>query len=256
MIASGVTNPIHNFCVIYRYSSIHFRNFTVLILFVLTLFNWKAFMKKILLLSTLSLATLLTAPARAESTSVNPATTGSAATARLDFSIVIPQVLFLRVGTSSGNTATDGTIDPIVFTVPGANVGDATVIAGTGGDLTAGAVTVRAYGNGGNISLNSATTGQLTTGTAGEVIPWSQISVAAAALTAATAGFTNGAITHPTFNATGGAGTATTLTATNKIVRVEGKWTYSYLNTNPVAAGTYGGTVAKNGRVTYTATQL
>ena len=48
----------------------------------------------------------------------------------------------------------------------------------------------------------------------------------------------------------------TTLTATNKVVRVEGKWTYSYLNTNSVAAGTYGGTVAKNGRVTYTATQL
>ncbi|ABM38884.1 hypothetical protein [Polaromonas naphthalenivorans] len=215
-------------------------------------------MKKRLLVSALSLAGLLAAPAWAESTYTSPATTGSTATARLDFTVTIPQVLFLRVGTSSGNAATDGTIDGITYTVPAANVGDASVIAGVGGDLTAGAVTVRTYGNGGNISLNSTTTGPLTTGTAGEVIPWSQISVAAAPLASTTTGFTNAAITHPAFNlgTTGGAGTVTTLAATNKVVRVEGKWTYSYLNTNSVAAGTYGGTVAKNGRVTYTATQL
>ncbi len=208
---------------------------------------------------TAALATLFAVPmlAQAESTFVNPATAGSTAAARLDFSIVIPQVLFLRVGTSSGNTATDATVDPITFTVLGANVGDGSVIAGTGGDLTAGAVTVRVYGNGGNISLNSATTGPLTNAT-GETIPWSQVSVAAAALTTGTTGFTNAAITHPAFNtgAAGGNGTATTLTATNKVVRVEGKWTYTYLNANPVAAGTYGATVARNGRVTYTATQL
>jgi hypothetical protein len=215
-------------------------------------------MKKLLLVSTLGLTGLLSATAHAESTFTNPAIVGSTATARVDMTIVIPQVLFLRVGTSSGNTATDGTVDSVTFTVPGANVGDSTVIAGVGGDLTAGAVTVRVYGNGGNISLNSATTGPLTTGTAGEVIPWSQINVAGAALGATTSGFTNAAITHPAFNlgASGGAGTATTLTATNKLVRVEGKWTYTYLNATLPAAGTYGGTIAKNGRVTYTATQL
>lgn len=216
-------------------------------------------MKKIVVLaSALSLAGLIAVPAHAESTFTTPAVTGSTATARLDFSIVIPQVLFLRVGTSAGNTSTTGTIDSVTFTVPGANVGDSSVIAGVGGDLTAGAVTVRVYGNGGNVSLNSATTGPLTTGVAGEVIPWSQISVAGAALGATTAGFTNAAITHPAFNlgATGGAGTATTLTATNRLVRVEGRWTYSYLNATLPAAGTYGGTIARNGRVTYTATQL
>ncbi len=207
-------------------------------------------MKKLILVSALSLASLLSASARAESTFVNPAVTGSTATARLDFSIVIPQVLFLRVGSAVP-------IDAISFTVPGANVGDASVIAGVGGDLTAGAVTVRAYGNGGNISLNSTTTGELANAT-GETIPWSQISVAAAALPGpGTAGYTNAAITHPAFNlgATGGAGTATILPATNKVVRVEGQWTYTYLNTNVVAAGTYG-TSARAGRVTYTATQL
>ena len=215
-------------------------------------------MKKIIALSTLGLASLLAMQAKAESTFTTPATTGSTAAARLDFSIVIPQVLFLRVGTSAGNTSTTATVDAMTFTVPAANVGDASVIAGTGGDLTAGAVTVRVYGNGGNISLNSATTGPLTTGTAGETVPWSQISVAGAALGSTTAGFTNAAITHPAFNtgATGGNGTAATLTATNRLVRVEGKWTYSYLNTTLPAAGTYGGTVANKGRVTYTATQL
>jgi hypothetical protein len=215
-------------------------------------------MKKIIALSSLGLAGLASLPAQAESTFTSPATTGSTATARLDFSIVIPQVLFLRVGTSAGNTSTTATIDAMTFTVPATDVGDAGAIAGTGGDLTAGAVTVRVYGNGGNISLNSATTGPLTTGTAGETIPWSQISVTGAALAATTSGFTNAAITHPAFNtgASGGNGTASTLTATNRLVRVEGKWTYSYLNANLPAAGTYGGTVAKNGRVTYTATQL
>jgi hypothetical protein len=219
---------------------------------------WRNLMKKIVLTSALSLAGLLAVPAHAESTFTTPAVVGSTATARLDFSIVIPQVLFLRVGTSAGNTSTTGTIDSVTFTVPGANVGDSSVIAGVGGDLTAGAVTVRVYGNGGNISLNSNTTGPLTTGTAGEVIPWSQINVAGAALGATTSGFTNAAITHPAFNlgASGGAGTATTLTATNKLVRVEGKWTYTYLNATLPAAGTYGGTIVKNGRVTYTATQL
>ncbi len=215
-------------------------------------------MKKLILVTTTAYAALLAAPAQAESTFFTPAITGSTATARLDFSIVIPQVLFLRVGTSSGNAVTDGTVDALAFTVPAANVGDSTVIAGTGGDLTAGAVTVRAYGNGGNITINSGTTGALTTGNVGEVIPWSQINVVGAALGSTTAGFTNAAITHPAFNLAvgGGAGTATTLTATNKVVRVEGKWTYSYLNASAVAAGTYGGTIAKNGRITYTATQL
>ena len=212
-------------------------------------------MKKLILWSAMGLAGLSTTAAQAESTFTNMPVTNSTATARLDFSIVIPQVLFLRVGTSSGNFATDATVDSVVFTVPAANVGDGSVIAGTGGDLAGGAVTVRVYGNGGNISLNSSVTGPLTNATA-DTIPWSQVSVAATPLAAATAGYTNAAITHPAFSATTGNGTATTLTAVNRVVRVEGRWTYSYLNAAAVPGGTYGATVAGNGRVTYTATQL
>ena len=204
---------------------------------------------------------ILAAPlaAQAESTTINPAATNSAATAHLDFTVVIPPVLFLRVGTGNAvGAANNGAVDSLTFTVPGTNLGDGTVIAAgaTDGDLTNGAVTVRIFSNvGTNVTLNSNVTGQLANA-AGDTIPWSQIAVAAAALASGTSGYTNGAITHPAFSATSGAGTATTLTAASKLVRQEGKWTFSYSNANVVPAGTYGATIPKNGRVTYTATQL
>lgn len=206
-------------------------------------------------------AAVLSVPfaALAESTTINPATTGSAATAHLDFTVVIPAVLYLRVGTGSGvGAANNAAIDSLTFTVPAANLGDNTVIAAgaTDGDLTNGAVTVRIFSNvGTNVTLNSSVTGQLINGN-GDTIPWTQIAVAAAALGATTPGYTNAAITHPTFSATSGAGTATTLTAASHLVRQEGKWTFSYSNAAMMPAGTYGSTIAKNGRVTYTATQL
>lgn len=206
------------------------------------------------------LLALLCAPLAclAESTSTTPAVTGSTATGRLDFSVVVPAVLYLRIGTGNAVAAANNTtVDAIGFTVPAANVGDGTVInaSAASGDLTNGAVTVRIFSNvGTNVTLNSTTTGALSNG-AGDTIPWSQISVAAAALTTGTSGYTNGAITHPTFAATGGSGTATTLVAASKLVRQEGKWTFTYLNGAVKPAGTYGGSV-NAGRVTYTATQL
>jgi len=50
--------------------------------------------------------------------------------------------------------------------------------------------------------------------------------------------------------------TSETVPATNKIVKADAKWTFSYLNTVTPAAGTYGGSGANNGIVTYTATML
>lgn len=195
----------------------------------------------------------------AESTSTTSAATGSTATARLDFTVVIPAVLYLRIGTGSGVGATNNTtIDSINFTVPAGNLGDGTVVnaAAASGDLASGSVTVRVFSNvGTNVTLNSSVSGQLSNGS-GDTIPWAQIGVAAAALTTGTSGYTNGAITHPAFSATTGSGTATTLTAASKLVRQEGRWTFTYTNANVVPAGTYGATVANNGRVTYTATQL
>ena len=196
----------------------------------------------------------------AESTTTNPAVTNSTASARLDFTVVIPAVLYLRIGTGNAvAAANNATIDGLTFTVPGGNVGDSSVVAGTGGDLTNGAVTVRVFSNvGGNVSLNSSVLGPMNNGNVANTIAWSQISVASAALGSTTAGYTNTAITHPAFNtgAGGGSGTATTLSATAKLVRFEGKWTYTYLNATSPAGGSYGGVGTNNGRVTYTATAL
>jgi hypothetical protein len=217
-------------------------------------------MKKLTLIAAASAALLSPMLSHAESAVNTTAVVGSAPAAKLNLSVVIPSVLYLAVGTNS-SFAANATVDSLVFTVPATNIGDSTVVAGTGGDQAAGAVTVRVFSNvggtTGNVSLNSTTTGQMADG-AGNTIPWTQISVASAALATTTTGFTNAAITHPAFNnaAAGGTGTATTLTAVGKIVRQEGKWTYTYANTAAYPAGTYGGTLAKKGEVTYTATAL
>jgi hypothetical protein len=211
--------------------------------------------------ATAAFAAVLALPglALAESTTITSAVAGSAATAKLDFTVVIPAVLFLRVGTGSAvGAANNATVDSLTFTVPSGNIGDSTVInaGATDGDLNNGAVTVRVFSNfGTNVTLNSNVSGQLINGS-GDTIPWTQIAVASAADPVPLPGYTNTGITHPTFSATTGNGTATTLTAASRMVRQQGKWTFSYANGAVVPAGTYGSTVAKNGRVTYTALQL
>ncbi|SDZ58337.1 hypothetical protein SAMN05518854_10817 [Variovorax sp. YR266] len=208
-------------------------------------------MKKLLLVA--AIAGAIPFAAQAESNFTSAASGALSATARLNFTVTIPRVMYLQVGTGT-NFSTVSTVDGLTFTVPGASVGAGGAIAGAGGDLTGGAVTVRVLGNAGNLSLNSGVTGQLSNGT--NTIPWSAITVTAAPLTAGTtAGFTNAAITHPAFSATTGAGpTATAFTAVNTVVRQESKWTFAYDNTGVYAPGTYGATVANNGVVTYTLT--
>lgn len=205
-------------------------------------------MKKLLSLTAVAAALLAPQWAAAESDVNTAAGPNSTATARLDFRIVIPRVLFLQVGT--GTVFTDNTaVDLIEFSVPAANLGDGTDVAGTGGNLTAGAVDVRVFGNNGNISLQAASGGgaDINNG-AGDTIPWTELLVTAAA-GAGGSGFTATSIPHPTIN-----GAATTITATNKVVRQHGTWTFAYDNTTAYAAGTYGGVNANNGRITYTAT--
>lgn len=199
------------------------------------------------------LAAAVQAPAHAESQVVSGSSGTLTATAHLDLIVTIPRVLYLRVGTGT-EYANSASIDMVSFAVPAASVGNGTPVAGTGGDLGSGAVTVRVMGNGGDITLNSSTTGPLNNGTTSQQIGWDQITVASGALANTTANFNNGSITHPSFNPTGGAGASVLLPASNKMVRQEGKWTYSYANNNVVAAGTYGGAGVNNGRVTYTAT--
>lgn len=206
-------------------------------------------MKKLLLVSIVA-ALVSPLAALADSNVITSAGANAKANANLDFKITVPRLLSLQIGTANS-------VDLLDFQVPAAGIGNGTSVSATGGDQTNGAVTVRVLANGASsVQLNSKTTGSMNNG-AGGTIGWDQISVVEAALATQTTGYTNGVITHPAFSTNttaGGDGTATTLAATNGLVRQEGKWTYGYKNQNVAAAGTYGGVNTQNGRVVYTAT--
>lgn len=156
------------------------------------------------------------------------------ANARVDFQITIPRFLALRVGTS-------GTpIDLVSFTVPAANVGNATPVAGTGGDLGAGSVTASVLGNGGNVTLQATTGGPIGNGASG-TIDWSEITTSSS----------NPSLPAPVL--ANGASAGVAVGATSGVVNQTATWTYSYANSNVVEAGTYGGVNTNNSRVTYTA---
>ncbi len=202
-----------------------------------------------LLIRAVSAAAALTAlgtsmTAHAES-AVQTGTGALTATARLDFRVTIPKVLFLQVGTGA-LFATNTTINLIDFTVPAANVGDGSVIAApaASGDLGNGSVTARVLGNNGDITLTSTTVGALGNG-AGDTLSFGLIRTTPAVLTSATA------LAAPAL--ADGATTSTTIPATGKIVNRDARWTFSFLNTAVVPPGIYGGVNANNSRVTYTA---
>lgn len=189
--------------------------------------------------SLLAAAVLAVLPlaANAESTTV---TTGSA-TGRLDFQVTIPRVLMLQVG-STGSTI--NSIDFDMSATPAA-VGNGVAVAGSNGDLGNGSVTAKVLGNNGNITL-VATSGGALKNAAGDTISYAEITTTPTSLTTGTV------LSAPTL--ADGASGAVTLTAVNKIVKQDAKWTFAYKNTNPVAPGVYGGSAAGgNGRVTYTA---
>lgn len=185
-----------------------------------------------------ALSALAPVAAMAESNFVSAAGGALSATARLDFRITIPRVLFLQVGTGTAG-ANNATIDLVDFTVTTANLGTGTAVAGSTG------VTARLISNGGNVTLQSATGGALSNGT--DTISFAAISTTATALTSATP------LAHPGLADTGTS--TTTITATNGVVVRDATWSFSYANTSTVASGTYGGTTT-NGRVTYTASVL
>jgi hypothetical protein len=198
------------------------------------------------LLATAAVAVPLVASAASTYTS-GAGTLTAAATA--NFQVVIPHFLYLRVGTGStyttGALTTVNTTDLVTFTVPAGAVGNGTAVAGTGGDLTGGVETAALLGNGGNVTLTATATGALSDGN-GDTIPFTQITTAAAPNTT---GYTT--LAAPALSNT----TSTeTVTATNKVVQADAKWTFGYANSVAAPAGTYGGTAANNGIVTYTAT--
>jgi hypothetical protein len=210
-------------------------------------------MKLSIVLKSLLGAGALTVPlmAFAESNVQTGAATASpGATAHVDFSIVIPKILYLRVGTGSSYTTgaltSANTIDLITFTPAAGTVGNGTPVAGTGGDLTGGVETAAIVSNSGNVTLNATASGALSDGN-GDTIPFTQITTAATTLSSATQ--------LPAPVLTNGTSSNVVLTApATKLIVQDAKWTYSYANAASVPAGTYGGVNVNNGRVVYTAT--
>ena len=178
------------------------------------------------------------------------ATAAPGATAHVDFSIVIPKILYLRVGTGSSYTtgvlSSNPAVDLITFSPTAAQVGNGTAVAGTGGDLTGGVETAAVVSNSGNVTLNATATGALSDG-AGDTIPYSQITTSSTTLTSATA------LPAPVLSNATSANVVLTAPATKVIVQ-DAKWTFAYANTAAVPTGTYGGTNTNNSRVVYTAT--
>jgi hypothetical protein len=173
--------------------------------------------------------------AQAESVRVS---TGDAA-AKLDFKVTIPRILFLRVGSDSA------AVNLIDFAPAAATLGNASAVAGTGGDLAGGAVTAQVRGNNGTITLLATTLGALSNGS-GDSIPYSQIITTPTTLTSTTV------LAAPTL-ADGASAPVTITPASGKVVDRDARWTFSYANSAVVAPGTYGGVDTNNGRVTYTA---
>ena len=201
------------------------------------------------LLGTASLALPLMAFAESN-IQTGAATAAPGATAHVDFSVVIPKILYLRVGTGSNYTtgilAANAAIDLVTFSPTAAQVGNGAAVAGTGGNLGAGAETAAVVSNSGNVTLKATSAGALNDG-AGDTIAFTQIN------TAATAGFYPTLLPAPVLQ--NGASANILITApASKIIKTDAKWTYTYANANLVPAGTYGGVNVRNGRVVYTAT--
>lgn len=200
--------------------------------------------RKLLALSLALIAAGAAGAARAES-NFQTGSGALTATARVDFQITIPKILFLQVGTGTlfTNVATINLID---FTVPAASIGNATPVTASAasGDLGNGVVTAMVRGNNGNITLNATTPGAISNGS-GDSINWTEITTTAAANTTGTV------LAAPTL--VNGASATVTLTAVGKVVNQDAKWTYKYANSAVVPPGTYGGVGVNNGRVTYTA---
>ena len=165
---------------------------------------------------------------------------GLSAAVDLDFRVVIPRFLSFQVG------ATGATIDLIDFSPTAAQVGDGNPVAGTGGDLLGGKVTVIVKSNAGQVTIretNDSGGAGLSNGTTN--ISYSEI------LTATN----DGNLPFPILSDAGGNTSSPVLTA-GAVTNRSAEWTYTYANTTIPEPGTYGATGGGGGRVTYTASTL
>lgn len=152
-------------------------------------------------------------------------------TARLDFRITVPRMLFLRVGAGT-YFADNAAVSRVTFAMTAAQIGSGAAVPATAPGAGMGA-TVRA--NGGDVTLSAqGVAGGLANGA--QRIAWSQIFPSISA----------GTLPNPVIG-NGVPGPASTLLAVAGVVNRSATYRFTYANGAPVAAGTY------NGRVTYTA---
>ena len=171
--------------------------------------------------------------AQAESNLNSVSAPNMTATARLNFQVVIPKILYLRVGTGTDFVA-NTTVDTVGFTLTPAQVATPGAVAATAN----GTVTARVVGNG-NTTIALSALGVLggLASTGLPSIPWSAFTLTG-----------TGALANPAIG-DGVAGATVSSAPTGGLVDKAGSWTFSYNNAAPIAAGTYGLAV-----VTYTAT--
>lgn len=197
-------------------------------------------MKKALLIKTAAAIALSTPFLSMAESQLVVSSTGSAS-ARLGVRVVIPRVLFLGVGTGNASLATNTTVDTVSFDFtnnPEAVGGGATSLAA---QISGNIVPVRVVGNNGGVTLTASTTGTLSN-TAGDVIPWTQIT----ATSSEPATLPAPAIPDV------GAGQAVNVAASaGKVTDRRANWTFGYANASVVPPGEYGG--PNGARVIYTA---
>jgi hypothetical protein len=166
-------------------------------------------------------AALPMASQAASSSNTGPAPNST--TVNLNFNVVIPRFIFLRVG-----DAAPASVNTLVFSPTVDQMITPTAVSATGGDVAGTDLTIVARGNAGNMTLAASNLTQLTSG--GNNIPVSTL----------TRSNPTGSIAVPDFNA------SVALTAGgNGVFNQSGTWRYTWTNENNVVypPGTYVGAV-------------
>ena len=146
-------------------------------------------------------------PIVSQAASSSDTTVPLSAGVNLQFSVLIPQFIFLRVGDAT-------LVNTLAYAPSVADMANSTPVLATGGDVSGSDVTVRVLGNAGNLTLAASALANLTgPGT----MPGSTLSGA----------FQTGGVAVPAF------GASVPLPATSGIVNGAGTWRYSWTNEPP-----------------------
>jgi hypothetical protein len=189
------------------------------------------FAKHLIALAAVAAAVAVPMSAQAESDVNTVSSVGQSASARLNFRVTVPKVIYLQVGTGTAFSDVT-TVDEVLFSLTAGQVTTPGAVAASGAGVTA-----RILGNGGNVSLTAlGAAGGLVNTPMSTSIAWSEI----------TGTSSSASLPHPAIG-NGVAGAASSLTAVAGIVNQTATWTFSYANAASVAAGDY------TGQVTYTA---